>query len=116
MGEVTRQVTARAAGSLAPLNTLQYSPDQCVNCGSCLDVCPHGVFEAGPRAVRLVRSDACMECGACQRNCPAGAIFVDSGVGCAAALIRAALTGAEPTCGGPSGSGSSCCGPVLKTR
>jgi hypothetical protein len=41
-----------------------------------------------------------MECGACQVNCPTDAISVDSGVGCAAAMIRAALTGKkEVTCG-----------------
>jgi hypothetical protein len=34
-----------------------------------------------------------MECGACQLNCPTSAIAVDSGVGCAAAMIVAALTG-----------------------
>ena len=101
------------------LNTLRYFESLCVNCGMCLDVCPHAVFEAGPEAVRLVQANDCMECGACQRNCPTGAIAVDSGVGCAAALIRAALTGGEPTCGpseGPKGGGSaggggsSCCG------
>jgi len=41
-----------------------------------------------------------MECGACQLNCPTGAISVESGVGCAAAMIYAALTGKkEATCG-----------------
>jgi ferredoxin len=28
-----------------------------------------------------------MECGACRRNCPFGAIEVDEGVGCAAAIL-----------------------------
>jgi hypothetical protein len=41
-----------------------------------------------------------MECGACQLNCPSGAIAVDSGVGCAAAMIKAALRGKdEVVCG-----------------
>jgi ferredoxin len=45
------------------------------------------------RLAELVNPSACMECGACQLNCVTGAIKVDSGVGCAAAMIRAALTG-----------------------
>lgn len=51
-----------------------------------------------------------MECGACERNCPTKAIRVDSGVGCAAAMIRAALTGRkEVTCGCDDDT-PSCCG------
>ena len=89
-------------------NTLQYDSELCINCGMCVIVCPHAVFASGERVPRLVRRKACMECGACQRNCPASAITVNSGVGCAAAMIRAALTGRkEATCG--SGIGSSCC-------
>jgi NAD-dependent dihydropyrimidine dehydrogenase PreA subunit len=85
-------------------NTLTYRPSLCINCGMCSIVCPHGVFAPDGRAAQLVRPEACMECGACQRNCPVGAIVVDSGVGCAAAMINAALTGRdEPTCGPDAG-------------
>ena len=79
-------------------NTLRYDPALCIGCGMCLAVCPHGVFAEDGRVVRLARWDACMECGACQLNCPTGAIAVVSGVGCASAMIVAALTGkAEDT-------------------
>ncbi len=99
-----------------PLNTLAYDPGRCTGCGLCAVVCPHGVFSAPEPApveagrmqrlnarrsvARLVRPEACMECGACQLNCVSGAITVDSGVGCAVAMIRAALSRrrGEPSC------------------
>lgn len=81
-------------------NTLQYDPQLCTGCGMCIDVCPHGVFTWDTRVALLARPQACMECGACERNCPSGAIRVESGVGCAAAMMYAALTGQdEATCG-----------------
>ncbi|MGE5508362.1 MAG: mercury methylation ferredoxin HgcB [Chitinophagales bacterium] len=76
-----------------PLNTLEFMPDRCVNCGVCLDVCPHGVFGAGEGTIKVTRPWACMECGACARNCAAGALKVEAGVGCAAAMFKAALRG-----------------------
>jgi NAD-dependent dihydropyrimidine dehydrogenase PreA subunit len=89
-------------------NTLGYNPAKCINCGMCLDVCPHGVFAPVGNAVHVVRGQACMECGACQLNCPTQAISVESGVGCAAAMIQAALTGSkEATCGFDEGGESS---------
>ena len=75
------------------LNTLRYDPELCINCGMCSTVCPHGVFAANGHVVMLARPEACMECGACQLNCPTGAIAVESGVGCATAMMYAALTG-----------------------
>jgi ferredoxin len=91
--------------------SLRYEPDRCVNCGRCTQVCPHAVFANGPGRVELVRPSACMECGACALNCPAQAIVVQSGVGCAWAMISAALKGkdmdTECSCGGDDGS---CCG------
>jgi NAD-dependent dihydropyrimidine dehydrogenase PreA subunit len=92
----------------SPLNTLQYDAELCVGCEMCVAVCPHGVFTMNGRAARLVEPDACMECGACELNCPAGAIRVGSGVGCAAAMIRAALTGKQEITCGPD-TDSSCC-------
>jgi NAD-dependent dihydropyrimidine dehydrogenase PreA subunit len=90
------------------LNSLTYDAALCVNCEMCLTVCPHDVFEAGARVVALVHPESCMECGACERNCPTGALEVDSGVGCAAAMIQAALTGSDEVTCGP-GNGGSCC-------
>ena len=69
-------------------NTLQYRPELCNGCGMCTIVCPHAVFELSDSPAQLVRPEECMECGACQLNCPTGAIEVDSGVGCATALMH----------------------------
>jgi NAD-dependent dihydropyrimidine dehydrogenase PreA subunit len=64
----------------------------------CTIVCPHGVFGMNGRKAEIVRYEACMECGACGMNCPFDAITVDSGVGCAFALMKAALTGKKESC------------------
>jgi NAD-dependent dihydropyrimidine dehydrogenase PreA subunit len=83
-------------------NTLRYYEKKCINCGMCSAVCPHGVFSKGEKTAVLKSPEACMECGACQLNCPTAAITVESGVGCAEAMIRAALRGKkldEGTCG-----------------
>ncbi len=82
------------------VNTLEYNEGKCINCGMCSTVCPHGVFEPGDKKAVLANPAACMECGACQLNCPANAIKVESGVGCAYAMIASALRGQkEVTCG-----------------
>lgn len=94
--------------SASSLNTLTYDPELCSGCGMCSAVCPHAVFVMNERVALLVRAAACMECGACQVNCPTDAITVESGVGCATAMIYAALTGKkEVSCGGETE--SSCC-------
>jgi ferredoxin len=86
-------------------NTLRSDQSLCTNCGMCTAVCPQGVFESDTTVAILAKAEACMECGACARNCPTGAIQVESGVGCASAMIWAALTGGPVSCGGEAG----CC-------
>jgi NAD-dependent dihydropyrimidine dehydrogenase PreA subunit len=84
------------------VNTLAYDAELCNGCAMCVTVCPHAVFEMYGRKAILTKPLACMECSACQLNCITGAIKVESGVGCANAMIRAALLGkpeAECSCG-----------------
>lgn len=78
--------------------TLKLNAEKCTGCRRCMEVCPHGVFEMSDGRARLADRGACIECGACERNCVSGAISVDAGVGCAAAIIRGWLTGTEPSC------------------
>jgi NAD-dependent dihydropyrimidine dehydrogenase PreA subunit len=88
--------------------TLEYSVEKCAGCGRCVEVCPQGVFEMRDKRVAVTDKDLCMECGACARNCDFGALAVNAGVGCAAAIITGMITGGEPTCD-CSGSSTGCC-------
>ncbi|HIJ90895.1 MAG: mercury methylation ferredoxin HgcB [Desulfobulbaceae bacterium] len=71
--------------------TLRLEQDACIGCGMCLEVCPQEVFALKLGKARIIEHDACMECGACMMNCPVGAVWVQSGVGCAQAVFNAIL-------------------------
>lgn len=91
--------------------TLNVLTDKCTGCGMCIEVCPHNVFLLNGKKAVIQDRASCMECGACKMNCPAKAIEVESGVGCAGAIIRGLIKGTAPECGcsGEKGA-SSCCG------
>lgn len=89
--------------------TLKLDSDKCVGCGRCIEVCPHKVFRINEAKAEIINKDGCMECGACAKNCAFNAIYVDSGVGCAFAIIRGWLLGTEPTCDCSDDSGNGCC-------
>ena len=78
--------------------TLALEEEKCVGCGMCTIVCPHAVMAMDNRHARIQNRDACMECGACAQNCPTEAVTVQSGVGCAAAVINAALGRNSSSC------------------
>jgi len=78
--------------------TLKLNQAVCNGCGNCLIVCPRGVFAENGPEVRIADRDACIECGACSLNCPESAIEVEAGVGCAAAVINAALGRTSSAC------------------
>jgi len=109
---------------LRDVATLELMPERCTGCGMCMVVCPHAVFGRENGRVRIEQKDACMECGACADNCPFGALKVQAGVGCAAAVINSALgrsgdgcccvaepreSGAPPEARGGASRRSACC-------
>jgi NAD-dependent dihydropyrimidine dehydrogenase PreA subunit len=94
---------------LANVSTLKYSADKCSGCGRCVEVCPRGVFIMQDKRAVVRDRDLCMECGACAQNCEFGALSVDPGVGCAAAIISGMISGTDPSCGCGGPSAKSCC-------
>jgi NAD-dependent dihydropyrimidine dehydrogenase PreA subunit len=85
---------------LPGVTTLSLTPKDCIGCGMCDVVCPHGVMRIQNGKALLSDRDGCMECGACARNCPTAAIHVTPGVGCAAYIIKAWLKGRKGSAGG----------------
>jgi NAD-dependent dihydropyrimidine dehydrogenase PreA subunit len=83
---------------LKDVTTLSLNQERCVGCGMCLQVCPHAVFSLTNGTAEIVNRDACMECGACSRNCPVEALIVQSGVGCAAAVINSLIGRKKESC------------------
>jgi len=78
--------------------TLELDAGVCNGCMMCTMVCPHGVFTVQDHKASIADLNACMECGACARNCAPGAIALEPGVGCAAAIINGWIHGTEPSC------------------
>jgi NAD-dependent dihydropyrimidine dehydrogenase PreA subunit len=83
---------------LLSVATLELFSNKCTGCGTCVDVCPHGVLAMSGKQAIVVDADMCMECGACMTNCGFGALRVNKGVGCAAAIINSMISGGEPSC------------------
>ena len=94
---------------LKGVSTLKIDQGRCTGCGFCLNVCPHEAIALDDKKAAVQDLDACMECGACAKNCPAGAIAVQSGVGCAYAIINGMITGGPPDCGCEDNDKTSCC-------
>lgn len=78
--------------------TLRLDAAKCTGCGVCMEVCPQGVLERDNKKIRIGNRDACIECGACAKNCHVEALEVRVGVGCAAAVINAALGRTSSSC------------------
>ena len=51
----------------------RFITDQCLQCGTCADLCPVGAIAEGDTKY-FVDPAQCVDCGACQEACPAEAI------------------------------------------
>ena len=87
---------------LSDVVTLELDRGKCTGCSMCIEVCPHGVFILNEKKAEIIDHNACIECGACVMNCPAGALSVDSGPGCATAVLYSMAKGEK-------GENPSCC-------
>ncbi len=47
--------------------------DECIMCGSCVEVCPVDAISEGDPAY-IIDPDTCTDCGACADECPTEAI------------------------------------------
>jgi len=50
---------------------------KCSGEGSCVDVCPVGVYEIKNKESVAVNADACIGCRACEVQCPNSAIVIE---------------------------------------
>lgn len=46
--------------------------DECIACGSCIDVCPVEAISEGD--IYVIDGELCIDCGACADECPVDAI------------------------------------------
>ncbi len=86
---------------LRGVTTLELDQGLCCGCGTCEAVCPQAVLAMVDGVAAILDRDGCMECGACATNCEMEAITVRSGVGCASAIINAALGRSSACCCAP---------------
>ena len=99
-GEIQENDDMKDFEYITGVSTLELNIDDCVGCGMCTIVCPHGVLQMETQKARLIDLDSCMECGACALNCPTHAIHVTPGVGCASYIIQTWIKRIKPNSGG----------------
>ncbi|RLE52409.1 MAG: ferredoxin [Candidatus Methanomethylicota archaeon] len=51
--------------------------EKCVGCGTCVQVCPMGVYELVDNKAKPVNEDQCVACRACEAQCPVQAITIE---------------------------------------
>jgi len=49
--------------------------DECIACGSCMDVCPVGAISEGD--IYVIDPAKCTDCGTCADECPVEAIAAE---------------------------------------
>lgn len=95
---------------LKDVATVKIDAAKCTGCGFCLNVCPRDVIDIKDGKAFVAVKDACLECGACAKNCRFGAVTVQTGVGCATAILLGGGECSDCGCGSPAKPKEGCCG------
>ena len=77
--------------------SLQYDRNKCNGCKICVEVCPRAVLAMEEKKVKVIDINSCIECGACMVNCATKAFSVDTGPGCAQAVLGSMVKGNKGT-------------------
>ena len=56
---------------------IQHDRDECVDCGSCISVCPKEVFSFDPEYILQIATQKCILCGRCINACPHQALSLN---------------------------------------
>jgi len=56
--------------------TIRVDAEKCDGCGTCVSLCPVGVYELKVNRSVVANLDGCLVCKACEAQCPKGAIVV----------------------------------------
>jgi len=51
--------------------------EKCINCKTCISICPMGVYEDKNDGVEVVHENECIACMGCVGACPVEAITVE---------------------------------------
>ena len=51
--------------------------DKCINCKTCIGICPMGVYEDKGDSIEVAHDDQCIACMGCVGACPVEAIDVE---------------------------------------
>lgn len=85
-----QQARCEAARCLRCFSNIQLTPDACVLCGLCVDVCPVDVLSIVPASdfgtneegsALLLDEDRCIRCALCIERCPTNALSMSSWIG-----------------------------------
>ena len=55
---------------------IKIDSEKCTGCGTCVDVCPVGVYELREGKSVAVNVDECIVCRTCEAQCPENAITI----------------------------------------
>ena len=74
--DLSKKPIERASFTFGKTETAQsgyFINDNCIGCGSCLDVCPQSCIDLSVTPA-VIRQENCLHCGNCKYVCPVGAV------------------------------------------